>query len=157
MTGQDIIKRSDMRRTRGEVINLSVVGDYDPTEELLIKRALKDGIIVVAAMGNGYHENNDASFPAALEGVIAVGASTEVDRRASFSQTGKHILLVAPGVNILARCRPTRPSSHPLPTMTPGREPPWRVPSSPQRWHYFSSESRRQHEIRSWERPRPVR
>jgi subtilisin family serine protease len=34
--------------------------------------------------------------------VIAVGASDEVDRRASFSCTGKHIALVAPGERILS-------------------------------------------------------
>jgi subtilisin family serine protease len=41
-------------------------------------------------------------FPAAYEGVLAVGAVDEVGRRASFSCTGVHIGLVAPGVNILS-------------------------------------------------------
>ena len=92
------------------VINLSLCGSHhDPTEALLIRRALSRGIIVVAAMGNGYPHANGPSYPAALDGVIAVGASTEVDRRAPFSQTGKHILLVAPGSNILSTV-PTYPS-----------------------------------------------
>jgi subtilisin family serine protease len=34
--------------------------------------------------------------------VIAVGALDEANRRASFSNTGRHIVLSAPGVNILS-------------------------------------------------------
>lgn len=92
------------------VINLSLVGKYDPTEELLVQHALRAGAVVVAAMGNGHPKQNDPSYPAALKGVVAVGASTEIDRRASFSQTGRHICLVAPGVNILSTV-PTYPST----------------------------------------------
>lgn len=92
-----------------QVINFSLGGNHDPTEELLIKRALDRGVIIVAAMGNGFPQTNAPSYPAALDGVIAVGASTEVDRKASFSQTGKHISLVAPGVNIVSTV-PTYPS-----------------------------------------------
>jgi subtilisin family serine protease len=93
----------------GQVINLSLGGSYDPTEELLVRRALRRGAVVVAAMGNEFEEGNPTSYPAAIDGVIAVGASTEVDRRASFSNTGRHIDLVAPGVNILSTV-PTYPS-----------------------------------------------
>jgi subtilisin family serine protease len=92
-----------------QVINFSLGGNHDPTEELLIKRALDKGVIIVAAMGNGFPQANAPSYPAAIDGVIAVGASTEVDRRASFSQTGKHISLVAPGANIVSTV-PTYPS-----------------------------------------------
>jgi subtilisin family serine protease len=84
------------------VINLSLGGSHDPTEELLIRRAIERKVVVVAAMGNEFEEGNPKSYPAAVEGVIAVGASTEVDRRASFSCTGRHISLVAPGDNILS-------------------------------------------------------
>jgi subtilisin family serine protease len=57
-----------------------------------------------------YEEGNPTSYPAALDGVVAVGASTEVDRRAPFSNTGPHIDLVAPGSNILSTV-PTYPSA----------------------------------------------
>jgi hypothetical protein len=91
------------------VINLSLGGSHDPTEELLIRRAIDRKVVVVAAMGNEFEEGNPTSFPAAIPGVIAVGASTEVDRRAAFSCTGRHIALVAPGDNILSTV-PTYPS-----------------------------------------------
>ena len=35
-----------------KVINFSLGGPHDPTEELLIRRAIDRGVIVVAAMGN---------------------------------------------------------------------------------------------------------
>jgi subtilisin family serine protease len=90
-----------------QVLNLSLGGGHDPTEELLIRRAIEQGMIVVAAMGN--EGSSVASYPAAIDDVIAVGASTEVDGLATFSNTGYHINLVAPGVNILSTV-PTYPS-----------------------------------------------
>jgi hypothetical protein len=91
-----------------QVMNFSLGGPHDPTEELLVRRALDRGIVVVAAMGNDY-SHNAPIYPAAIPGVIAVGASTEIDRRATFSQTGPHISLVAPGTNILSTV-PTYPT-----------------------------------------------
>jgi subtilisin family serine protease len=91
------------------VINLSLGGGHDPTEETLIRRAINRRVVVVAAMGNEFEEGNPTSYPAAIAGVISVGATTEVDRRASFSNTGPHIDLAAPGVNILSTV-PTYPS-----------------------------------------------
>jgi subtilisin family serine protease len=41
-------------------------------------------------------------YPAGYADTIGVGAVDESHRRASFSNTGKHIKLVAPGVNILS-------------------------------------------------------
>ncbi len=93
-----------------QVINFSLGGPHDPTEETLIRRAISQGVIVVAAMGNEKLEGNPKSFPAAIAKVIAVGASDETDTIAAFSCTGTHIDLVAPGVNILSTI-PTYPSS----------------------------------------------
>jgi subtilisin family serine protease len=84
------------------VVNLSLGGGEDPGERDVILDLLDAGIVVVAAMGNEFEEGNPTSYPAAYRGVIAVGASDEVDRRASFSCTGKHIALVAPGERILS-------------------------------------------------------
>jgi hypothetical protein len=92
------------------VANFSLGGGHDPTEELLVRRAIERGVIVIAAMGNEYESGNPVSYPAAIDGVIAVGATDESDRRASFSQTGPHIHVMAPGVNILSTV-PTYPSS----------------------------------------------
>ena len=92
------------------VINLSLGGGHDPTEESLIKQAIDAGVVVVAAMGNERQEGNPTSFPAAIDGVVAVGATDEMDRSGNFSCTGPHITLCAPGVNILSTV-PTYPSS----------------------------------------------
>jgi uncharacterized protein YjbJ (UPF0337 family) len=84
------------------ILNLSLGGGFDPGEKDIIADLLDAGIIVIAAMGNEFEEGNPISFPAAYDGVIAVGATDEADRRASFSCTGSHIDLSAPGVNILS-------------------------------------------------------
>jgi subtilisin family serine protease len=91
-----------------KVINLSLGGEYDATEELLIGRAIEEGVVVVAAMGNEFRAGNPTSYPAAIDGVIAVGATTKSDARAKFSNTGRHITIVAPGVDILSTI-PTYP------------------------------------------------
>lgn len=93
-----------------KVINFSLGGGHDPTEEVLIRRAMDKGVVIVAAMGNEKLEGNPLSFPAAIGGVIAVGATNELDAVAAFSNTGTHIDLAAPGVNILSTV-PTYPSS----------------------------------------------
>lgn len=85
-----------------KVVNLSLGGSLDPGERDIIADLLDAGITVVAAMGNDFLKGNPIAYPAAYEGVIAVGASDELDRRADFSGTGKHIALVAPGDNILS-------------------------------------------------------
>jgi subtilisin family serine protease len=84
------------------VVNMSLGGGIDPGERDIIADLLDAGITVVAAMGNEFEDGNPTSYPAAYDGVIAVGASDEVDRRASFSCTGKHIALVAPGERIIS-------------------------------------------------------
>ncbi|HLZ99068.1 MAG TPA: S8 family serine peptidase [Steroidobacteraceae bacterium] len=85
------------------VINLSIAGTANSATEAAVFQELSDaGVVVVAAMGNEYLEGNPTEFPAAYPTVLAVGAVDEADRRAPFSCTGKHIGLVAPGVNILS-------------------------------------------------------
>ncbi|MCC7053852.1 MAG: S8 family serine peptidase [Gemmatimonadaceae bacterium] len=82
-----------------DIVNLSLGGPHDPVEEQIIARSL-DTTVVVAAMGNEYEEGNETSYPAAIEGVIAVGAVDQNLRRGQFSNTGPHIALCAPGVEI---------------------------------------------------------
>lgn len=94
-------------RGRVRVLNLSLAGaTIDPTEESLIKEAIRNNIVVVAAMGN--FNSNKPLFPAALKGVIAVGAVDNANRRwvdswsGYGSNTGSHISLCAPGDGILS-------------------------------------------------------
>lgn len=84
-------------------LNLSLGGtESSKVEALLMKRLAKAGVCVLAAMGNEFEEGNPIEYPGAYETVWAVGAVDSASRRASFSNTGKHIHLVAPGVNILS-------------------------------------------------------
>jgi subtilisin family serine protease len=84
-----------------QVLNLSLGGSVDTAvERNAVAYAIGKGVVVVAAMGNS--GTSDPSYPAAYPGVIAVGAVNATDRRAGFSQTGPHIDVVAPGVNVLS-------------------------------------------------------
>jgi hypothetical protein len=85
------------------VVNLSIGGtQQSQVEALLFRRLRARNIVVVAAMGNEYEEGNPIEFPAAYADVLAVGAISSELRRASFSNTGKHIWVVAPGQGILS-------------------------------------------------------
>lgn len=85
------------------VINLSLGGTVDTqVERDAIAYAISKGVIVVAAMGNAYQSGNPTSYPGAYPDVVAVGAINQADQRASFSQTGPHIDVVAPGVGVLS-------------------------------------------------------
>jgi subtilisin family serine protease len=92
-------------RTRGmRVVNLSLGGTVeDKTETKLISDLIaRDDILFVVAMGNEHDEGNPSEYPASIPGVLAVGAIGPNRRRAAFSNTGRHIGVVAPGVSILS-------------------------------------------------------
>ena len=84
-------------------LNLSIGGlDRFQTEGLLLARLIRRGVTVCAAMGNEFEDGNPTEYPAAFANVVSVGAIAEDRRRASFSNTGPHIDLVAPGSHILS-------------------------------------------------------
>jgi len=64
-----------------------------------IQAAIDVGITVVSAIGNDGIETR--MYPAAFEGVICVGGSTPSDQRASFSNYGEWLDVLAPAENIL--------------------------------------------------------
>jgi subtilisin family serine protease len=81
------------------VINMSLGGPATTmVEREAVAYAISRGVVVVAAMGND--NSNAEHFPAAHPGVIAVGATTSADQRASFSNKGAWIDIAAPGVGI---------------------------------------------------------
>ena len=86
------------------VMNLSIsgTGEPDQTERLLIEELINNGTTIVAAMGNFRQFENPKTYPASIEGVIAVGATNEDDTVANFSSGGPDISLCAPGVNIMS-------------------------------------------------------
>ncbi len=81
------------------IINLSL-GGPSPSQALedAVNNASGRGSVVFAATGN---ENGAIFYPAAYANAIAVGASNPADGRASFSNYGPQIDLVAPGTDIL--------------------------------------------------------
>jgi subtilisin family serine protease len=85
-----------------DVVNLSIGGGGapDPQESQLFRDLLAGGTTVVAAMGNERQDGSPVSYPAAIPGVIAVGATGADDTVANFSNRGSHISLSAPGVGI---------------------------------------------------------
>jgi subtilisin family serine protease len=99
----------EIAQSGAKALNLSIGGTASSrTEQLLFDRLERFGVTVVAAMGNEYEEGNPVEYPAAYKGVLAIGATTEANRRAPFSNTGRHIALAAPGVNILSTVPTTR-------------------------------------------------
>jgi subtilisin family serine protease len=83
------------------VVNMSFGGyEYSSVEQSAIQAAFESGVILVAASGN----DNTAQviYPAAYDGAIAVGAIDETGMRASFSNYGTKLDLVAPGDRILS-------------------------------------------------------
>jgi Subtilase family len=85
------------------VLNISLGGIGSArTEQRFIDRLVKNGVLVVAAMGNEFARGNPTEYPAAYDGVLAVGAIAETRERSSFSNTGVHIGICAPGSNILS-------------------------------------------------------
>jgi subtilisin family serine protease len=82
-----------------DVVNLSIGGPGKPDhqEQQLFDLLLARGTTVVAAMGNDRMSGSPISYPAAISGVIAVGASNLDDTIANFSNRGDHVVLCAPG------------------------------------------------------------
>ena len=86
-------------RARASIINMSWGGTASSiTEQKIIELAYRNGIILVASAGN--NNLNDPFYPAAYPHVIAVGATDISDSRASFSNYGNWVDVMAPGVNI---------------------------------------------------------
>jgi subtilisin family serine protease len=90
-----------------KVINCSFgspIADLEPGEAVphrdVVQYALAHGCILVAASGNSGKEQQFS--PAALDGVIAVGACTQEGVPTGFSTSGEHVALCAPGERVLS-------------------------------------------------------
>lgn len=83
-----------------DILNLSF-GDLvrAPILEDAVRFALDRGVLVVAAAGNA--GTGQPFYPAAISGVLAVGASDRDGLRAAFSSYGNDVELLAPGVGIV--------------------------------------------------------
>jgi len=112
----DIIAAINWARNNGiQIISMSLGSDYDDTTlRQTCDLAYSEGILLVAAAGNDYSkrgrtELNTVDYPARYDSVIAVGATTENDQKASYSSTGPAVELAAPGDLILSTFLPTVP------------------------------------------------
>jgi len=86
------------------VINLSLTGPaHAAVLEAAVDYAAARGVVVVAAAGNS--GSDDPTYPAAYANAIAVAATTESDKIASFSNSGAWLALAAPGVDVLTTGR----------------------------------------------------
>lgn len=95
-----LIRAMDMVREKGaQVLNLSLAGPANSVLEQAVARMVADGMVIVAATGNG-GARAEPAFPAAYPGVIAV---TAVDRGGKIYRRagrGAHVHLAAPGVEV---------------------------------------------------------
>jgi type VII secretion-associated serine protease mycosin len=83
-----------------QVISISLGGGASPRDVGAVRAALAADIVVVAAAGN-QPESYGIGYPAALDGVVAVGATDRAGNRAKISVSGKQMAIVAPGVDIV--------------------------------------------------------
>ncbi|MEZ4886968.1 MAG: S8/S53 family peptidase [Chitinophagales bacterium] len=84
-----------------DVINMSWGGyGYSSVNAAIMSQAYNAGIVCVAAAGNDNAPT--AAYPAAYPNVIGVGATDANDQKASFSNYGLNVDVMAPGVGILS-------------------------------------------------------
>jgi len=82
-----------------DVINMSLSRfGYSQLYTDAVNYAIEHGVTVVSSMGN--NGQSLVRYPAANQGVIAVGAIDAKDEAAHFSTRGSHISVAAPGVDI---------------------------------------------------------
>ncbi len=97
----DVAAGIDWARTHGaDVINLSL-GSADPSATLqtAVDAAWNAGIVVVAASGNN---NGPVLYPAAYDSALAVGATNSAGAKASFSNYGPSLDVMAPGESVVS-------------------------------------------------------
>jgi thermitase len=90
-------------------VNMSLGGLYASQFIVdMVEYALEHGVMVVASSGNdGYRIH---TYPAAYQGVMAVGATNGADKRAAFSNWGSYISVAAPGESIISTINDTNAS-----------------------------------------------
>jgi type VII secretion-associated serine protease mycosin len=90
-----------------DVINMSISKELATREErAAVRYAISKGVVLVAAAGNEGDRQVEGdfapySYPAAVPGVVSVGATDRRLRRASFSNWNSSVLVAAPGVDIM--------------------------------------------------------
>ncbi|WP_068798022.1 type VII secretion-associated serine protease mycosin [Pseudonocardia sp. HH130630-07] len=84
------------------VINVSAsTTSAPPGLRSAVEHAAARDVVLVASAANGAEAGDLATFPATLPSVLAVGAVDAEGKHAQFSQTGPHLALAAPGVDVI--------------------------------------------------------
>jgi type VII secretion-associated serine protease mycosin len=100
---------SDLARGITEAVSrgakvISVSGGVETSEDLLLRQrveaAIAADVVVVAAAGNNKDPSAQVDFPAAVEGVVAVGSVDKDGNLAPTSVKGPQVVIAAPGVGI---------------------------------------------------------
>jgi len=101
LAGLDWVLQDHAQLPGPAVVNMSLAGHASSALDTGVISLLAAGLTTVVAAGNA---NDDAcgTSPARVSGVITVGASTETDERAAFSNYGGCVDLFAPGTNIVS-------------------------------------------------------
>jgi subtilisin family serine protease len=104
IAGVDFVSRHAQENGWPAVANMSLGGSASPALDLAVCRSIAAGVTFAVAAGN---ENRDAcgSSPARVVQAATVGASTNGDTRASFSNLGTCVDLFAPGQDITSARR----------------------------------------------------
>ena len=81
------------------VANLSLGSTVDPglTVRAAFENAAKAGVFLVASAGNGGAGVDTVNYPGKFDSVVAVGSTTSMNDRSSFSSTGPNVELTDPG------------------------------------------------------------
>ena len=96
----ELLRSLDLLSRRGvEVTNMSLAGPPNVLLEELVRKLAGDGMVIVAAAGNG-GPNAAPAYPAAYPEVIAVTAVDRVKRPYRRAGRGEHIDIAAPGVEV---------------------------------------------------------
>ena len=100
-TSSDVAEAIDVCiQHKVDIINLSFTGGKDSLIEKMVNQALKNGIIVVTASGNGGHTGSTI-YPALIPGVVTATAVDSNKKLYRLANKGRFIDYAAPGVNIL--------------------------------------------------------
>jgi serine protease len=104
----DIVSALEWCQQQGvKIVSLSLgAPESSVVEETAFKAAIAAGILPIAATGNSGTGDPltepGVAYPAGYDGVLAVGAVNFKSERATFSQVGPQVALVAPGVDVLS-------------------------------------------------------
>ncbi|KAI9293619.1 putative subtilisin-like protease precursor [Neoconidiobolus thromboides FSU 785] len=91
----------DRRGAKGNIISASLGGGKIDSVNNAVDAATSKGVLCVVAAGNDNKDACDVS-PASAQTAFTVGASDINDNKASFSNYGQCVDIIAPGVNVLS-------------------------------------------------------